>query len=63
MTTASPPALIDERRPRFDELERHERLVHGFAAFDRPGYAKVVWDFRLTTEGGRYSMSGTLALA
>jgi hypothetical protein len=23
----------------------------GFAAFDRPGYAKAVWDFRLTPEG------------
>ena len=35
----------------------------GFAAFDRPGYAKVVWDFRLTPQADGYSMSGTLALA
>jgi hypothetical protein len=35
----------------------------GFAAFDRPSYAKVVWDFRLTPPANGYSMSGTLALA
>jgi hypothetical protein len=29
----------------------------GFAAFDRPGYAKVVWDFRLTPEGGLTRLS------
>ena len=149
MTTASPPALIDELLPQFDEFERHERLVHaapsavyaslrrvdllssrtirwlillrgapgalrqwsrkarrpsrprmltlsqmlergfvllgerpgrelalgvvgrfwtlggervtldadGFAAFDRPGYAKVVWDFRLIPEGDTTRLS------
>ena len=35
----------------------------GFAAFDRPGYAKVVWDSQLTPQADGYSMSGTLALA
>ena len=35
----------------------------GFAAFDRPGYAKVVWDSQVTPQADGYSMSGTLALA
>ena len=35
----------------------------GFAAFDRPGYAKVVWDSQVTLQADGYSMSGTLALA
>jgi len=29
----------------------------GFAAFDRPGYAKAVWDFRLTPEGNATRLS------
>jgi len=35
----------------------------GFAAVDRPGYAKVVWDSQVTPQADGYSMSGTLALA
>src|SRR5262245_22217531 len=145
MSTVAPPALIDELMPRFDEVERHERLVRaapdavwaalwrvdllssplvrwllmlrgapsallhphrparrrtvtlrqvlehgfvllgerperevalglvgrfwtlrgerltvdapGFVAFDRPGYAKAVWDFRLTPEGDATRLS------
>src|SRR5262245_16698801 len=29
----------------------------GFVAFDRPGYAKAVWDFRLTPEGDATRLS------
>jgi hypothetical protein len=29
----------------------------GFVAFDRPGYAKAVWDFRLVPEGGATRLS------
>jgi len=29
---------------------RLTRAPDGFAPFDRPGYAKVVWDFRLTPQ-------------
>jgi hypothetical protein len=32
------------------EGERLTLDADGFAAFDRPGYAKVVWDFRLTPQ-------------
>ena len=35
--------------------ERVTLDADGFAAFDRPGYAKVVWDFRLTSGGGHHA--------
>jgi hypothetical protein len=37
--------------------ERVTLDADGFAAFDRPGYAKVVWDFRLTPEGNTTRLS------
>ncbi len=42
MTPAAPVPLIDELMPRFDEFE---------------GYAKAVWDFRLTPEAGGTRLS------
>jgi len=37
--------------------ERLKLDAAGFVAFDRPGYAKAVWDFRLTPEGDATRLS------
>jgi hypothetical protein len=37
--------------------ERVTLDADGFRAFDRPGYAKVVWDFRLTPDNGATRLS------
>jgi hypothetical protein len=37
--------------------ERVTLDADGFRAFDRPGYAKAVWDFRLTPEHGATRLS------